>query len=81
MNRGRMNRLVLFVAAMGIVAAACGDDGGGSTKPGSTGQVSLSTSTAANTTTTAVPKVGGTITMGMFSEQPPLVPEHLPDEE
>ena len=74
MNRGRMNRLVLFVAAMGIVAAACGDDGGGSTKPGSTGQVSLSTSTAANTTTTAVPKVGGTITMGMFSETAGLDP-------
>ncbi len=74
MNRRRLHRLVLFVAAMGIVAAACGDDGGGSNESNSTGQVNLTTSTAVNTTTSAAPKVGGTITMGMFSETAGLDP-------
>ena len=74
MKRRRLHRLTVLVAVFAVVAAACGDDGGGTTKSSGTGQVNLTTSTAVNTTTTATPKVGGTITMGMFSETAGLDP-------
>ena len=42
-----------MLAALLCVMIGCGDDGGGSNETYSTGQVHLTTATAANTTSTA----------------------------
>jgi peptide/nickel transport system substrate-binding protein len=66
-------RALVVVVGFGLFAASCGDDGGGgsdSTEP----QINLGSTTSVNTTTTLAPKVGGSITMGMFSETAGLDP-------
>jgi peptide/nickel transport system substrate-binding protein len=66
-------RAIGFLLAVGLVASACGDDGGDtadSTSTGSTG----GTGSAAATTTTQTPKPGGTITFGVYGETPGLDP-------
>jgi peptide/nickel transport system substrate-binding protein len=64
-------RLLLpFALVIGLIAAGCGDDGGGSDVGQST------TTVAAGPTTTAAPqpKSGGSLTVGTFTETPSLDP-------
>jgi peptide/nickel transport system substrate-binding protein len=71
--RGRLGALALLVVA--LVAGACGDDGGSS--GGDAGSPSSTTGAAASTTTLA-PKVGGALTMAVYSEPSgldPVVPQ------
>ena len=74
MQRRRFRRLVVVATALALVASACGDDGGSDAETKSTGGTGSTASTGAATTTTAAPKVGGTITMGMYSETAGLDP-------
>jgi peptide/nickel transport system substrate-binding protein len=67
MRRTRLRSVAVVLAGFAVFAAGCGDDGGTETGQGST-------STVPATTTSVVPKVGGTITMGMFSETAGLDP-------
>jgi peptide/nickel transport system substrate-binding protein len=61
--------LAAVIATFGMIAVGCGDDGGSTSEPGGTG------STGGNAvTTTAAPVVGGTLTMGMYSETAGLDP-------
>jgi peptide/nickel transport system substrate-binding protein len=61
--------VVPLVLVLGLVAAGCGDDGGGT-------DVAQSTTTVAATpaTTAAQPKSGGSLTVGTFTETPSLDP-------
>lgn len=80
MMHRRLRRACVVALALALVAAACGDDGGGDTKStGSTGSTSSGSTAASGTgasaaTTTLAPKSGGTITMGMYSETAGLDP-------
>src|SRR5689334_10823979 len=67
-------RTVALLMALGLVAAACGDDGGSSSDDasGSTGSTAGTGSSGA--TTTLTPQKGGTITVSMFSETRGLDP-------
>ena len=71
----RIRRRVQFVAlavVVGLVAAACGDDGGsGDATASSTTAGSTGTTTPA---TTVAPKVGGSVTMGVYIEPSGLDP-------
>jgi peptide/nickel transport system substrate-binding protein len=69
MRRTRVARFVACVGALSVLAAACSSGGGDA--PDDT---SPSVSTAPPTTTEAAPKVGGTVTMGVFSETAGLDP-------
>ena len=61
--------------ALGLVAAACGDDGGSTDDTKSTGSTGTGSTTGASAaTTTLTPKKGGSITIGMFSETRGLDP-------
>ena len=62
-------RLLAAVFALGLVAQACGDDGGGSTSA-----QSGSTAGSGAATTTLVPKSGGVLTFGVYGETPGLDP-------
>ena len=65
-RRGRM--AVAALVALGLLAAACGDDGGDAAAPNATGPASGSTAAAtSSTTTTLAPVVGGTLTIGQFA--------------
>src|SRR5688500_16283829 len=58
----RVRRALAFLAAMAVVATACGDDGGG-------GEESQTTpATSSGPTTTKTPVSGGTLIFGNFSE-------------
>ena len=59
----RARRALAFLAAMAIVATACGDDGGGSDESQTT-----TPATSAGPTTTKAPVSGGTLVFGNFSE-------------
>ncbi|HUP74686.1 MAG TPA: ABC transporter substrate-binding protein [Acidimicrobiales bacterium] len=64
----RWARIMTCVAALALVAAACGDDGDdGGTPSGTTG-------TGTGTTTTLQPQSGGTLTFGAYSNIPGLDP-------
>ena len=67
-------RAAAALLALGLVAAACGDDGGskGSESTGSTGSTGKTGASAS--TTTATPKKGGTLTVAMYSETRGLDP-------
>jgi peptide/nickel transport system substrate-binding protein len=68
LGRSMITRIA-FVCALGLVASACGDDGGG------TGDEAASTSTVAGaTTTTLQPVSDGTLTFGAFTEPRGLDP-------
>jgi peptide/nickel transport system substrate-binding protein len=58
------------ILALGLVAAACGDDGGDSTDAGG----STGSQASGATTTTKTPQKGGSITIGVFSETRGLDP-------
>ena len=68
---GRRLRTIAALFAVALLAAACGDDGGGSAKnTGATGTGS-GTGTGGGATTTAAPETpvkGGTVTLALFSE-------------
>jgi peptide/nickel transport system substrate-binding protein len=70
-------RAIALLMALGLVAAACGDDGGSSSNAsgssGSTASGSTGTGATAATTTLA-PQKGGSITVSMFSETRGLDP-------
>jgi peptide/nickel transport system substrate-binding protein len=66
-------RAAAALLALGIVAAACGDDGGSDTA-NSTGSTGTGTTGTSASTTTLTPKKGGSITVGMFSETRGLDP-------
>jgi peptide/nickel transport system substrate-binding protein len=66
-------RAVVLVAALGLFAAACGDDKSGNAGSATT-KAGINLSTTTPNATTTPPKVGGTITMGMFSETAGLDP-------
>jgi peptide/nickel transport system substrate-binding protein len=70
--RGMWARAGALVLTLGLVAAACGDDGGDDEGSGTTGGTG-STGQAA-TTTTKAPQKGGSITVAMFSETRGLDP-------
>src|SRR5688500_212411 len=62
---------VALVVVVGLVAAACGDDDGdASTTSTTVGGIGATTVPA----TTVAPKVGGTVTMGVFAEPSGLDP-------
>lgn len=65
-------RAAALLLALGLVAAACGDDGG-SAKPTGSGTGATGGSASA-VTTTAAPQKGGSITVAMFSETRGLDP-------
>ena len=70
-------RAAALLLALGLVAAACGDDGGSAKSSGSgTGATTGKTGSgsAAAVTTTAAPQKGGSITVAMFSETRGLDP-------
>ena len=74
----KSHRVIVRALALGLtlacMAAACGDDSS-SNAGGSTGASASSASSAAGaTTTTAAPKVGGSLSMAMFSETGGLDP-------
>ena len=56
-----------MIAALSIIAAACGDDGRGESD-------TITPNSTAPATTVPQPKVGGSIKMGMFSETAGLDP-------
>lgn len=66
----RFMRCVALLVALGLVAAACGDDGGDGATPS---DVTASTTTAAPATTLA-PQKGGSVTMATFAETPGIDP-------
>jgi peptide/nickel transport system substrate-binding protein len=71
MTRGKFwARTGAALLTLGLVAAACGDDGGESTDTSGTG----STGGSAAPTTTKAPQKGGSITIGVFSETRGLDP-------
>ncbi len=77
MRRPWRFRAVGLVLAAGLLAAACGDDGGESTgSTGSSGGTGTggTGSSAANTTTTATPKAGGILTFAVYAETGGLDP-------
>lgn len=79
MKSSRTRRFALSIAALSILASACGGDDSGSDASGdnkNSGQINIATTTtnAQATTTSLTPKAGGSITMGMFSETAGLDP-------
>ena len=78
-------RVLALVCSLGLVAAACGDDGGGATPAssggtagsGSSGVAGSGASGSAATTTTLTPKRGGTITISEFSAAGGLDPAKI----
>src|ERR1700712_2118233 len=74
MSRKRsLGRAVALLLAVGLAAAACGDDGGGSKDASGASGTGTSASGSAATTTLAAQK-GGTLTVGMFSYAASLDP-------
>jgi peptide/nickel transport system substrate-binding protein len=67
-------RAAALLLAVGLVAAACGDDGGGSKNASGASTGTGSGSAATATTTTLAPQKGGTLTVGMFSYPASLDP-------
>ncbi len=69
---GRRLRTIAALFAVALLAAACGDDGGGSAKnTGATGTGSGTGTGGGAATTTAAPETpvkGGTVTLALFSE-------------
>jgi hypothetical protein len=74
MRHQRLRRACVIVAALAIVASACGDDGGDSDAKSTGSSGSGATAAASSTTTSLEPKSGGSITMGMYSETAGLDP-------
>lgn len=76
MKRSTRLRAFGLVLAVGLIASACGDDGGSSSSSSSTGSTggTGSASTTAAPTTTLTPKQGGTLTFGVYGETPGLDP-------
>src|SRR5687768_17555590 len=71
MGSTRRRRFLTLVVVIGLLAAACGDDDGDDASATSTtGGPGATTAPA----TTAAPKVGGTVTMGVFAEPSGLDP-------
>jgi peptide/nickel transport system substrate-binding protein len=70
MRNKRVVRIFSLVGALAIIAAACGDDGDG----GSSQTTSATPNSTVPATTTAQPKTGGSVKMGMFSETAGLDP-------
>src|SRR5688572_17353521 len=70
MRNKRVVRIFSLVGALAIIATACGDDGDG----GSSQTTSATPDSTVPATTTAQPKIGGSVKMGMFSETAGLDP-------
>jgi peptide/nickel transport system substrate-binding protein len=72
-------RLVAATLTLGVVAAACGDDGGDNTSDatGATGATTTKASGATGSTTTGAPVKGGIVTIATFSNSPGLDPTKL----
>ena len=67
----RVRVVVAAVVATALLAASCGDDGAGEASGSTTTTASQTTAAVA---TTAAPKVGGTLTVGTFSQTAGLDP-------
>ncbi len=68
-------RLVAAMLALGLIAAACGDDGGGTGNATNTGGSSSGSAKSVTTTVvTDTPVKGGTVTIALFSEVKNLDP-------
>ncbi len=70
-------RVLAFVCSLGLIAAACGDDGGRAAPASSSGTAGSGASGSAATTTTLTPKRGGTITISEFSAAGGLDPAKI----
>jgi peptide/nickel transport system substrate-binding protein len=79
-TKRRAWRLAAAMLALGLIAAACGDDGGndaastGSSGTGGTGASATGKTGATAATTTVAPVKGGIATIGQFSTPPGLDP-------
>ena len=80
-KKRRATRFVAALLALGLVAAACGDDGGSddatSTTVAGTGATAKTGSTGAASTTAATPVKGGVITIGTYSNAAGLDPAKI----
>src|SRR5436309_2676795 len=74
MSKLRMTRAIALVLAVGLIAAACGDNK--SSTPTTT-VLSGSSTTQTPATTAATPVKGGVITVGQFSRENGLDPTKL----
>ena len=80
-------RVLVLLCSLGLVAAACGDDGGGTSSAGSSGTTGSGSGSSSSgsgrsgaavaTTTTLTPKKGGTITISEFSAAGGLDPAKI----
>jgi peptide/nickel transport system substrate-binding protein len=62
----RLKRALVVIAAVGLIATACGDDKGA--EPNTSTTAGGATSTTAATATTKTPVTGGTLTFGSYSK-------------